>query len=560
MVSSIKGVHELVQLCIAYGIKHVVVSPGSRNAPLSVSFDHYAKQINCCVIPDERSAAFFALGIALAKHEPVAVVCTSGSAALNYAPAVSEAFYQKIPLIVLTADRPQAWINQSDGQTIMQSNLYGNHVKKSVNLPVVQSADDAWWHNRLINEAFLSATTVPLGPVHINVPLNEPLYGLTEPEKTPVRKIEKIKNSGVFSIDAIKSINELVAKNKVMVVAGQMLPNHEIDAMLGELASSANFVVLCESTSNLKNDAFVYTIDRVIDGMNEAEKKSFAPEVLITLGDAIVSKKVKAWIRKNAPQLHLHIGKEHDVIDTYGCLSHWIDEDVKSVLPFLLSANDDSTFASEWKKLNDRCEELHCAYLQQAKWSDLKAFDVLFHSIEKANYHLGNSTPIRYAQLFRLGKEIHSYSNRGTSGIDGCTSTAAGFAYVNDELNVLFTGDISFYYDSNALWNNYLKPNLKIVLINNSGGNIFRIIDGPNNNALTEKYFEAKQKTNAKMICAQYGISYFEASDEGELKAVLKNFIADKSCSLLELFTDNINSPAELKNYFEFIKTKRHES
>lgn len=560
-VSAIKGVNELVKLCSAHGIKHVVISPGSRNAPLSMTFDANTA-IETCVIPDERSAAFFALGISLATQKPVAILCTSGSAAYNYAPAVSEAYYQKIPLVVITADRPQAWINQGDGQTIMQQEIYGKHVLKSVNLPVIENKEDEWLYNRLANEALLTATSKIKGPVHINVPFKEPLYVRTQ-ETAEVadsyrpRKIAGISPAESFSSEDLNYfVQQWSAAEKVLLLVGQ----NPYYAWFNELVQRAidlhNTVVMTEVTSNVTGEV-VSTIDRCIDGFTAEEKSAFAPTLLITLGDAIVSKKIKAWIRQAKPQQHWHIGHEHQAPDTYTCLTHHVPVKAESflgeVLPEIKPA--EGTYATNWKKHREKCKEKHEQFSAKAPWSDFKAFEFILKQMPSCNLHLGNSTPIRYAQLFEMRNDIEYFSNRGTSGIDGCSSTAAGVAYISKKLNILITGDVSFYYDSNAWWNNYLGGNLKIILINNKGGNIFRFIDGPDDERLTQRYFEAKQEMHAEHICRQFNLDYYKATDEKELTAEFPRFIQEaKRPALIEVFTDNIVSPQTLKDYFNFLK------
>ncbi|HYG52443.1 MAG TPA: 2-succinyl-5-enolpyruvyl-6-hydroxy-3-cyclohexene-1-carboxylic-acid synthase, partial [Flavobacteriales bacterium] len=448
MVSSIKGVHELVELCKMHGITRVVVSPGSRNAPLSITLSN-TNGIDTYVVVDERSAAFFALGISLALDQPVAVVCTSGSAALNYAPAVSEAYYQKIPLIVITADRPQEWINQADGQTIMQHEIYGKHILHSVTLPVIENNDSAWMYNRLINEAFLKANGNVKGPVHINVPFKEPLYNTVEAPAGKVRSIRVLKQKSILNA-ATRTLFEHVISDtdKALLLVGQGKSSEKMNKVLEVFTSFNQCVILSETTSNISCKGAITTIDRVIDGLTETEKKEFAPHVLITAGDAIVSKKVKAWLRSNRPFVHMHIGYEHNVVDTYSCLTDVVEANPVEIFEqgaAIAKNNARSTYAKMWAHRHEKIKSRQKEFMAGATWSDLKLFEILLKALPACNLHLGNSSPIRYVQLFDMNPHIHYYSNRGTSGIDGCSSTAAGFSVVSDKLNVLITGDISFY-------------------------------------------------------------------------------------------------------------------
>lgn len=555
-VSAIKGVSDLVKLCVQHGVEQVVVSPGSRNAPLSITFDH-TNGIRTCVIPDERSAAFFALGMALATRKPVAVVCTSGSAAYNYAPAVSEAYYQKVPLIVITADRPQAWINQGDGQTIMQENIYGQHILFSANLPLVQDEETAWLYNRLVNQALIKANGNLKGPVHLNVPFREPLYQQKEDDNTQPRLV---KHYGVAQAPVRVLMDEVAAvmanAKKVLFLAGQLSDGAEVKAIADLLHQHENVVVLSETTSNLSGEKMLTTIDRLVDGFTAEEKKNMAPDVLVTFGDAVVSKKVKAWLRSVKPTAHIHIGFEHNLVDTYQCLSHWIEAPNLDVLAQLLPiVKFAPEYFNHWHQRKLTMIKKHQAFVAQVPWSDFKVFDFVLQQLPACHLHLGNSTPIRYAQLFEKRSDMMYFSNRGTSGIDGCSSTAAGMAYINQQLQVLITGDVSFYYDSNAWWNNYLGGNLKIVLINNKGGNIFRFIDGPDDEKLTQQYFEAKQEMKAEYLCKQFNIGYFSATSQKELEQAFDQMMAPSDRpALIEIFTDNIVSPQILKDYFNFLK------
>ncbi len=558
MISAIEGVSELVELCKLHGVKHFVVSPGSRNAPISITLEN-TNDISTYVVVDERSAAFFALGISLATNSPVVVVCTSGSAGLNYAPAIAEAYYQKIPLVVITADRPPEWINQGDGQTIMQDGMYGKHVLNSVTLPIVKDEDSSKILSQLVNELLLKANGKIKGPVHINVPFNEPLYlTKTSENKLPQKLESPIEKESILTDDLNSIIHSVNSEKKIMFIVGQSTFNTDLNSLINKISDLNQCVVLSETTSNIFGEKIISTIDRVIDGFSSSDKSNFSPDVLITFGDAVVSKKIKAWLRSIKPKEHIHVGYENFRIDTYSCLSKTIANSAVQFLAMIspnLIAND-SDYSKIWISRLKTVAEKQKHFLLTIDWSDLKAFEIITTNLPPCNLHLGNSSPIRYVQLFKMNPKVRYYSNRGTSGIDGCTSTAAGFASVNNDLNVLITGDISFYYDSNALWNNYLKGNFKIILINNKGGNIFRIIDGPTDEKIIKKYFEAKHDMNAEYLCKQFGLTYATAHNENELKIALNDFlkIADKP-GVLEIFTDNIKSPQILKDYFSNLKS-----
>ena len=557
--SDIKGVNEIIDICAAKGVEHVVVSPGSRNAPLTISFAR-DKRIETPVIVDERSAAYFALGIAQQTGKPVGLVCTSGTALLNYAPAIAEAFYQRLPLIVISADRPSEWIGQDDSQAIDQVNVLQNFVKASYQLPIAtDDTDDLWSINRIMNEALTKSISGRMGPVHINVPFKEPLYGERALVNKAKRIINKLVPSDVLSNEVKKGLSqEWKASKKILILAGLLPKNEKLNVCLSHLAKYKQVVVLTESISNLKDENFLPCIDRVITSFSADEMQNFQPDLLINFGGPLVSKKIKSLLRDHSPSKHWFIGKEDTFIDTFKTLSSHIDlspelffEDILS----LLSENE-SEYAKVWKNRDQLCDLAHDSYLQKTEWSDLKAFEAVLKSIpEGGNLQLANSSVIRYAQLFKIDQNLSYNSNRGTSGIDGCTSTAVGASHVSGKMTTLITGDISFFYDSNGLWNKYLNKRLKIVLINNGGGGIFRFIPGPSDAPELEEYFEVTQEYRADKLAETYGLDYFYADSLEALDKTLFDFFkADNRASILELKTPRKLNDVILKNYFKCLK------
>jgi len=559
--SDIKGVKELIDICWAKGMEYVIVSPGSRNAPLSISF---AKddRIKSLVIVDERSAGYFALGIAQQTRKPVGLVCTSGTALLNYGPAVAEAFYQRLPLVVISADRPVEWIGQDDSQALPQVNVFGQFVKASYQLPLdANNPDDCWYLNRMVNEALSKAQSGRLGPVHINFPLREPLYGVKPYPNSIERVIGKINSVDELSAGTISSIAAIVNSNqKIVILAGLLHPQAELNELLAELAQNKNVVILTESVSNLHNKEFLPCIDRVICSIKDEEIDNFKPDLLINFGGPLVSKMIKSFLRNNKPKEHWFVGKEDHFIDTFKNLTSHIDVSplafFKQLLPLIKPS--DSSFSDCWKCRDAEVSEIHSDYLKNIEWSDLKVFEQILHAIpEGGNLQLANSSVVRYAQLFKTSAALTYNSNRGTSGIDGCTSTAAGAALVNGKTTTLITGDISFFYDSNALWNKYLQPNFKIILINNGGGGIFRFISGPSGVDELEEYFETVQDYKAGKLAETFGLDYFYAENQEEVNSILPNFYAvSNRAAILEIKTPRTVNDQVLINYFKTIKSK----
>lgn len=538
----------IIQLCKSNNIKHIVISPGSRNAPLTIGYTNHS-YFECYSIVDERSAAFFALGIAQQLREPVALVCTSGSALLNYYPAIAEAFYSDIPLVVLSADRPKHLIGIGDGQTINQENVFANHILFSVNL----TQENLQQNEIEINAAFNTAITQK-GPVHINISFEEPLYEIVDEfsvSQIPIKQSLDIESPKLEDIEDYTSIWNN-AKRK-MVLVGVNYPNEIAQKYLDILANDSSVIVFTEATSNLHHEKFFPCIDKIIAPLANEQFKELQPDVLLTFGGMVVSKKVKAFLRNYQPKQHWHID-DKKANDTFFCLEKHFKTLVNDFFRVLLSNEYQikSNYQEYWQSVKQIRVKKHQNYLQEIPFSDLKVFEIILKNIPNNNtLQLGNSSAVRYAQLFDLNKTLKVFCNRGTSGIDGSTSTAIGAASVIDEQTIFITGDLSFFYDSNALWNNYIPNNFRIIVINNGGGGIFRILPGDKNTENFDTYFETKHHLKAKHLCDMYGFKYESASNETELESALSMFYSnDERPKLLEIFTPRTINDEILLNYF----------
>ncbi len=552
MISTKQEVQILAALMLQKGITHVVISPGSRNAPLINTFDGLA-EFTCYNVVDERSAAFFAIGLALKLNKPVAVACTSGSAMLNYASAAAEAFYQKIPLLILSADRPREWIDQGDGQTIRQENALQNVVKKSISLTGGMRDETEIWHNtRLINEGLNALILPEAGPVHINLPFAEPLYELTENKLPKVKNISLLGKKISLSEEEIKHLKtQWCNAGKKMILVGQMQPDAELNKLLCEFSKEKDIVVLSEKTSNIQGEFILDSIDNVLFNSND---NSLSPDLLITLGGQIVSKKVKAFLRQNKAENHWHFSASMDAQDTFMSLTEVIAANATNVLKQMpLSQNISFDFAEKWQSLNVKTAELNLKYAESLEFCDFKVYESINKALpEGSTLHLSNSTPARYIQLFHT-KNVVYQCNRGTSGIDGVMSTASGYATADDGLNLLIIGDLTFFYDSNALWNRHFPSNLKIVLINNGGGDIFRFIPGSSDVPASEKHFAARHNTKAKGLVENFGITYTSASDLEDFEKQFNDLVNSEKSGVLEVFTPNEINTLILRNYFKYL-------
>jgi len=558
--SAKEEVQLLVELMKQSNITHVVLSPGSRNAPLTIAFDE-DPFFTVFVITDERSAAFYAIGMAQQLKRPVAIACTSGSAPLNYFPAVVEAFYQQIPLVVLTADRPTEWIDHGDGQTIRQQNAFGTHVLDFYHLVQFFNADKKWQAQLRISE-LLQKAEMKKGPVHINIPFTEPLYEqVTSNGSYDAVLVKQFPPKKQLSDLAKREISKYVQQSKkCLFVVGQKDKNPEIDNLLIELAEEGKVAIIVEHTSNLHAENVIEPIDSVlaIVGTDEA----YHPDLVIQVGGAIISKRIKKYLRDSGATV-IAVDQQFAFADVFQGLRLSIDVELIDFLNFFkeISAETESTaFGKLWSDAKAKMLVEHQKYAEQITFSDFKVVETVMKSITSpSKLHFSNSSMVRYGLLFPNLFKGEVYCNRGTSGIDGCTSTAAGAAIIDSEsLHVLLTGDLSFFYDSNALWNAHVPENLRVIVVNNGGGDIFNIIPGPSCTNQLSKIFVAEHKYKAQRICEGFNINYASASNQEELEKELGIFLStsDKQAKVLEVHTQGIANSTILNSYFKKLAQK----
>ena len=553
MQSSDKELVQFVVAALAYhGIQKVVLSPGSRNASFAIAFDAHP-QIETIVVHDERAAAFIALGWAEQTQTPVAICCTSGSACLNYYPALAEAYYRNIPILALTADRPSKWINQGDGQTIVQAEVFKNHAHAY--LAFDEDTFEFNTHSTQQISAFLAHLSQAWkGPIHLNIGLNEPLYGLAA-----MQAFEFEKQQPQATNPDLPDFTRIEGK-KIMVLVGQMDPNPRLAYLLAQFAELSNVVVLVENTSNLKNELFNHCIDRSLNGF-EQNDPAFQPEVLISFGGAIVSKRIKAYLRQTPLDIHWRIAPDFPEMNTFGTLSANLPMEPTQFIEALLQSNlslQTNNYKGKWKAIDYIAKDKQVAFVtSQTTLFDYDIFNSLQERIESPlHLHLANSSVVRYAQLFDPLPNVVYHSNRGTSGIDGSVSTAVGAALASpSEQHLLICGDTSFIYDSNALWTSPFPQNLKIILIQNHGGGIFQIIPGPANSPLRAQYFEATHQKSPGKIAEGYGFEVQYLSDKSKLDATISTFLAlTQGPQILEITTAQNQNAQVLQDFFNFVK------
>lgn len=544
-----KNILQLVALLEAHGVTKIVLCPGSRNIPLVHTLSTHPS-FKCYSVTDERSAGFFAIGLALNGGAPAAVCCTSGTALLNLHPAVAEAFYQNVPLVVISADRPAAWIGQMDGQTLPQPGVFGTLVKKSVNLPEIYTDEDEWYCNRLVNEALLETHHHGKGPVHINVPVTEPIFRFTTETLPEVRVITRYQGLNIYDRDYNDLIQRLNQYQKRMIIVGQMNLIYLFEKKYSKLLYK-HFAWLTEHIGNQTIPGIpVKNFDVALYAMDGEMQEKMAPELLITYGGHVVSKRLKKFLRNNPPKEHWHVSPDGEIVDLYGSLTTVIEMDPFEFLEkiaFLLE-NKTPQYPLLWENF--------CKTLPQPElpYSEMSAIGALIQALpEQCALHLANSSAVRYAQLFTVPATVEVCCNRGTSGIEGSLSTAVGYAAASDKLNFVVIGDLSFFYDMNALWNGNFGANLRILLLNNGGGEIFHTLPGLEMSGTSHKFITAVHKASAKGWAEDRGFLYQKVEDEVQLEEAMQLFTQPEPMTqpvLVEVFTNKNKDARILKDFY----------
>ena len=525
MYSNKENVNILTSLLVAYGVEHAVVCPGSRNAPIVHNLNE-CPDILCHPVTDERSAGFYALGMAQCLQQPVVVCVTSGTALLNLAPAVTEAFYQHVPLVVVSADRPPQWINQLDGQTLPQPDALGRFVQKAVSLPDAVDEESHWYCNRLICEALLAATNRGGHPVHINVPIAEPLFTFSVAALPHERRIE-LTPADATSTTLSHMARMFLQAKKPMLISGQPMNPH-----------------MDEAVCLVKDD------------------ERYVPDFVLYTGGSIVSKRLKHFLRK-ANETWI-VNRTGEVTDTFMNATHVIEGDgevVADLIRFHLEQQP-HPFVQLWQQLLQKVQRHALDYTPPfSQMAAVKLFEHISHkgsaslcgkhrgTGSSCAFHYANSTAIRLANIYA---NHYVYCNRGVNGIEGSLSTAAGFSCVTDDKVFCVIGDLSFFYDQNALWNQNLRGNLRILLLNNGKGGIFNMLKGLEQSAARDQYISAQHHTTAEGICQQNHVMYLKADNMTDLQQGMDVLLHQEHPHpvLLEVFTDADTDERVLKEYY----------
>ena len=560
-ISDIETVRLLVNHLALGFVSDIVIVPGASNAPISVSLARIPC-FHCHTILDARAAGFFALGMAQLAIPPVALICPNGTALLNCAPAIAEAYYQHLPLIVVTADRPEEWLNQNDGHMVEQQEALAPFFKYRCQVPSSISCDDErWYANRIMREAVNASSQNPNGPVHINIPIREPLGNFNTP---PSMRI-----SGALPIAPLKSNSELSMKSlcrnfnerkRIMVVIGPMLRSFDVGEFVMKMEKNYDVVVVHENMSNLVCGKGVKHIDRVLATITPEEENAFLPDLVITCGGAVSSRKLQEFIRKGRLTKTWHIGEEAYAPDTFKSLSVHIPMQPDSFFDQFIKAQGKkrkrSKFHQLWETKVQIAEQRHKAFIENAPWSDLKAFSIIAQTQpEESDLQLGTSTPMRYMDLFDYTIIGYTWGNCGTHGIEGCLSTATGFTLKTHNTVTVILGDNSFLYDSNALLIAELPTALKIIVIDNEGGSSYRISPETSQIEEVRELCELPHEQDIARIAKAYGLKVLKAQDEDSLQMALKELYAPQDLpALLVVKTPAHMNGEVLRQYFQYMR------
>ena len=542
----------LTEILAGHGIKHVVVSPGSRNAPLLEAIDH-SSDLEATVVIDERSAAFVALGIAQTTGECVALVCTSGTAVLNYAPALAEAAARHISLLAITADRPHESIGRNEPQTICQPNVYGSILKHNFNVDI---RDNDTYFDTVVNDAIIAAK-VKRQPVHLNIEIPDPSVGIANNGDFNHRNVGIVRcfsaPQSLTSAMFRQLSQQLASPRRVMVVAGCYQPSQRLNRAVSRLCSFGNVIALADSVSNLHGTGIITSIDTVLSGIGKRDLQLLRPDVVITHGAPMLSTYLKQVITDWQCE-HWHIGVTGMTVDTFSSPVTRIECDPEEFYAGIVGASRRSGIGSDyterWVSASQLAIESAKRFITDADWSDLKAtVSVLSEVPRNTNLFLSNGMSVRYAQVLPLS--FHRVDcNRGVSGIEGATSTAIGASTVYPNTTLLLTGDMSALYDLNALTLNCVTPRFKMVVLNNGGGGIFNFIKGTRSSSSVDKLMAVTGEYRLTGLASDYGFKVWHADDEASLSASLKAMLNDTTSPGLLIVTTDARQSARVMSDF----------
>lgn len=537
MYTNLPSYQIIISLLKAFNIRHLVLSAGSRNVPFvhSVEEDSF---FTCYSVVDERSAAYFALGLSQQLQQPVLISCTASTASSNYWPAVGEAFYQGVPLIVLTSDRNPSMLHQWEDQMIDQVGMFDRHVRCSVNLPIINDKDDWNYCQRLVNKVLLELDHHGTGPVHINVPMKDYCMDFDTLELPQVQKITRI--SILDSLQWQKAAHQLNKYKRILITCGQSSNyDTELNEALTDFFHKYNCAISVEHMSNIASEGTIHTSLCMDVRYNHVSFQEFKPDLVISFGYNVCQgiKEQLRWFKGQYE--HWSIQPNGEVVDMYNSLTTIFES---SALYFFHQMNHLATLqqSNDLQYYNKLKGYANSTYFPNFPWSSTYAIQQLVKQIPSGSIlHMAINNSIRIANFFQLQPNIRSYANIGTYGIDGCLSSFIGQSVASDALCFLLIGDLAFFYDMNALRIKHIKKNMRILLLNNDGGSEF-YYNGTWKNEVSDLHTTARHHTKAEGWVRENNFEYLSAHDSESFQDALKRFMSvDATHSIfLEVFTE----------------------
>ena len=524
-----KHVNIFIKKIVSYGIKDIVISPGSRSTPLVSNLLKNKNYFNLKMILDERSAAFFSLGVSKVTKTPTIIICTSGTAPLNYLPAVAEAYHSRVPLIVITADRPMIYRNSGSNQTLNQTNIYNSSIKWFYDIPVKDDTENSVHIENIFDKAIMQAVTNPYGPVHINWQFEEPL---SDGENVKIEKTIKIKNfTKEFVLENTSKINEFL--NLVINKKGILLAGPEIDKPneIIQLANFLNWPIIADPLSNVRNYKF-YDKATIIDTADILCRSSKllkeTIETVIHVGAPPVSKFIINKLRnvKN----HIFFEKSIDVLQEFFPITLHIQTNIEQFIKDTKKSElyKPTELDDKWRLslqyLNSIAKiEINNYFIKNLQELEIKK-NLINILTDNNILVVGNSLTVRLLDIILTDSNINFiYGNRGLSGIDGNIAIASGISSTTDLRVVLDIGDLAFLHDSNSILTarNHAK-NLTILVNNNYGGQVFSLLPQAKNleNIFDEWFISEQKNISIENLAKSYGCKYYLSKNIEDFKNI----------------------------------------
>ncbi|MEL7834900.1 2-succinyl-5-enolpyruvyl-6-hydroxy-3-cyclohexene-1-carboxylic-acid synthase [Fodinibius sp. Rm-B-1B1-1] len=542
------------------GVQHVVISPGSRSTPLTLAAA-INPRLKKQVILDERSAAFTALGIGKATNMPAALICTSGTALANYHPAVIEARQSGVPLILATADRPPHLHATGANQAIDQLKIFGDYPVFFQNVGEPQTGDKDIKRLRMLAQQSVSISREKRGPVHLNFPFRKPLEPTTDYQQKIQQEYIKSNDdseghtpevsTGITLDDSFQQ--QISSAQKPLIIVGPLAPGDDTTSIV-ELANKINAPILSEPS--ISSQQVIHSFAGFL--RNESLRTQLAPDMILRFGFQPTDKSLELALDQWSPNHHVHFASTTSWQDATLSNSQRIAWMGKKFSTTGISSQTKSQWSNQWK---DAAKQFASHYRNIISQKNTLTDGVIYHRLtpQLTDQHFvmaSNSFPARDIHLFgEQASNIPLFVNRGASGIDGITSTAMGISRGLQKSGVLFTGDLAFLHDTNALLNHRnMEQSLAIVVINNNGGSIFRMLPIANNQKHFETYFETPQQANINKLAETYDIPYHSVETISALNKIdLPEFLStNHGLSILECKTNPDASMELRKKLWDF--------